>query len=61
VVTFRVVVQGFRIWHCLCKGLGVFFHGLQFNVLKLGFRVLVLGCIVFLVTFRVVVQGFRIK
>jgi len=55
VVTFRVVVQGFRIWHCLCKGFGVFFHGLRFKVLKLGFRVLVLGCSVFLVTFGVVV------
>jgi hypothetical protein len=55
VVTFRVVVQGFRIWRCLCKGLGVFFHGLRFKVLKLGFRVLVLGCSVFLVTFGVVV------
>jgi hypothetical protein len=61
VVTFRVVVQGFRIWRCLCKGLRVFFHGLRFKDLKLGFRVLVLGCSVFLVTFRVVVQGFRIK
>jgi hypothetical protein len=55
VVTFRVVVQGFRIWHCLCKGFGVFFHGLRFKVLKLGFRVLVLECSVFLVTFGVVV------
>jgi hypothetical protein len=42
VVTFKVVVQGFR-------------------GLLSWFRVLVLGCSVFVETFRVVMQGLRIK
>jgi hypothetical protein len=46
VVTFMVVVYGFRICHCCAMVEGVFFDGL-------GFKVLV-------VTFRVVVQRFRI-
>ncbi len=38
--------------------LRVFFDGLGFKVLELGFRVLLLQCKDFVVTFKVVVQRF---
>jgi hypothetical protein len=53
VVTFRVVVQGFKISHCCVMVKGVFFDGLRFKVFELGFKVIV-------VTFKVVVQRFMI-